>query len=639
MKPDSEFCLNPKVAIFIAVLPLVFLSGCGGSSTSSAPPATYSIGGTVSGLAGSGLVLLDNGGNPLSVPAGTNFTFTSLLPSGSSYAVTVSTQPSNPAQSCVVSQGTGVANGNVTSVQLACTTITYTIGGEVTGLTGKGLVLQDNGAGNLTVASDGPFTFASPLTPGSAYSVSVLTQPSSPAQTCSVASGTGTATANVTTVQISCTTLHNAWIWTGGSTLINQAPSYGTRGSPASSNSPGARQNAVTWTDAEGNFWLFGGFVLGSQGFDYRNDLWKFSQGQWTWISGSASTNQPGTYGTLGTAAPGNIPGARGLATSWLSADGSLWLFGGVGLDSTAAGGDLNDLWKFTPGENPTWSWIAGSNLAGQLGSFGAKGIAAAGNVPGARDSAAGWVDPSGNFWLFGGFDLPANQQPNALNDLWSFSAGQWAWVAGSSSPNQSGVYGERGVSAAGNIPGARFAPTAAVDATGKLLLFGGNGFDSSAGGTGELNDLWSFANHQWTWLSGSNLAGDPGSYGAVGVTSSANVPSSRDSACTPAASSPSNSFWLFGGVGMDASNKAILHNDLWEWTAGEWTWISGSSQPSQPGIYGTLAAATPGATPGSRQSAACWIDPAGNLWLYGGYGLDANGDSGDLNDFWVYQP
>lgn len=81
----------------------------------------------------------------------------------------------------------------------------YTIGGSVTGLSGTGLVLQDNGADNLAISGNGPFTFATKINSGSAYSVTVMTQPSNPAQTCTVASGSGTASANVTTVAVSCT--------------------------------------------------------------------------------------------------------------------------------------------------------------------------------------------------------------------------------------------------------------------------------------------------------------------------------------------------------------------------------------------------------------------------------------------------
>jgi hypothetical protein len=83
---------------------------------------------------------------------------------------------------------------------------THTIGGTVTGLGGAGLVLQDNGGDSLPVASSGAFTFTGELSSGAAYSVSVATQPSAPAQTCVVLNGSGTVdNANVTNVTVTCT--------------------------------------------------------------------------------------------------------------------------------------------------------------------------------------------------------------------------------------------------------------------------------------------------------------------------------------------------------------------------------------------------------------------------------------------------
>jgi hypothetical protein len=106
-----------------------------------------------------------------------------------------------------VTNGSGTANGNVTNIQVTCTTTTYTIGGTISGLSGSGLVLQNNGGNNLTVASGATsFTFSNPIPAGSTYNVTVLTQPSNPAQTCVVTNGSGTANGNVTNVQVTCTT-------------------------------------------------------------------------------------------------------------------------------------------------------------------------------------------------------------------------------------------------------------------------------------------------------------------------------------------------------------------------------------------------------------------------------------------------
>jgi len=199
----------PALLVVLAVV-LTSCSGGTGSSKIITPPPTYTIGGTISGLSGSGLVLQNNGGSALSVNGNGSFTFASAVPGGTSYSVTVSTQPTNPAQNCTVNNGSGMANSNVTNVQVVCTTTTgatYTIGGTVSGLTGAGLMLQDNGGDNLAVSANGSFTFLTALAAGSNYSVTVLTQPSNPAQTCSVAGGSGVANANVTTVSVTCSSV------------------------------------------------------------------------------------------------------------------------------------------------------------------------------------------------------------------------------------------------------------------------------------------------------------------------------------------------------------------------------------------------------------------------------------------------
>ncbi len=70
---------------------------------------------------------------------------------------------------------------------------------------GAGLVLRNNGGDDLAVSANGAFTFATSLTSGSTYAVTVATQPSG--QTCSVSNGSGTvAGANVTTVAVACVT-------------------------------------------------------------------------------------------------------------------------------------------------------------------------------------------------------------------------------------------------------------------------------------------------------------------------------------------------------------------------------------------------------------------------------------------------
>ena len=208
-----------KLCIFLLLaMPLPMVVSCGGSAgggSTPPPPSTYTIGGTVSGLTGTGLVLQNNGGNNLAVSASGAFTFSTSVASGTTYSVAVSTQPTG--QSCTLTNGSGTASANVTNVQVACSNLpptTYTIGGTVSGLTGTGLVLQDNGGNNLAVSASGSFTFSTAIASGAAYSVTVLTQPTG--QSCTVANGSGTASANVTNVQVACSNLPPTTYTIGG---------------------------------------------------------------------------------------------------------------------------------------------------------------------------------------------------------------------------------------------------------------------------------------------------------------------------------------------------------------------------------------------------------------------------------------
>lgn len=79
----------------------------------------------------------------------------------------------------------------------------FTIGGSVSGLTGTGLVLNNNGNDDLAIEANGPFQFARTLPAGGAYAVTVGAQPTG--QTCGVAAGTGSlANDNYGRVVVTC---------------------------------------------------------------------------------------------------------------------------------------------------------------------------------------------------------------------------------------------------------------------------------------------------------------------------------------------------------------------------------------------------------------------------------------------------
>ncbi len=454
------------------------------------------------------------------------------------------------------------------------------------------------------------------------------------------------------------------WTWQGGSNTRSGISSsvYGTEGVAAAGNIPGGRAEAASWTDSSGNFWLFGGGrvdPLGTMG--PRNDLWEYSPAskEWTWVSGSSTVpgNQIAVYGTQGIASSGNVPGGRSEAVSWIDASNNLWLFGGDGFDWTGRDSVLNDLWEFNPGSRQ-WTWVGGSDLVNGQAVYGTIGVAAAANIPGARIGAVSWTDRSGNFWLFGGSGYDASGNFGSFNDLWEFSPSskQWTWINGGTSMNVPGVYGTLGVAAAANVPGTRYYATSWTDGSGNLWLFGGLGFDLT-GLEHDLNDLWEFSpsSKQWTWVSGSSAVSNvapgafclPGAYGTQGTAAAANVPGGRNAAVSWTDSS--GNLWLFGGLGCDAQGTSGSLNDLWVFSATNktWTWQSGSNSvgPSQggtggqPGVYGTEGMAAASNTPGGRDAPVTWTDASGNLWLFGGDGLDSNGAYGMLNDLWSYTP
>jgi N-acetylneuraminic acid mutarotase len=289
------------------------------------------------------------------------------------------------------------------------------------------------------------------------------------------------------------------WTWVGGSTAENASAVYGSQGVASASNLPGGRGGFARWTDANGNLWLFGGAAWDASTSSEvdLNDLWEYSptSGEWTWIGGSDTFNARGDYGTQGVAGGTNQPGARWAALSWTDSQGNFWLFGGEGYDSTGQVGELNDLWEYSPATGE-WTWVNGSNTANAAGVYGTQGVAAAANVPSPRDSAATWMDASGNLWLFGGEGyLVSTRFYHRLNDLWKFSpaSGEWTWVAGSSTFDATGVYGTQGVAAAANIPGARAAIFSWQDTSGNAWLFGGYQYDDSTNTRFEMSDLWKY--------------------------------------------------------------------------------------------------------------------------------------------------
>ncbi|MGD0567966.1 MAG: kelch repeat-containing protein [Candidatus Sulfotelmatobacter sp.] len=297
------------------------------------------------------------------------------------------------------------------------------------------------------------------------------------------------------------------WTWVSGSSTVQGAEVaiYGAMGVAAPGNVPRGFAEATGWADSNGNLWLFGGYAYdgtGSEGYGWYNNLWKFDPGtaEWTWVSGGGPNNdQPGVYGMEGVPSPANVPGSRSGAVSWIDSSGKLWLFGG-----NSGVGLFNDLWNFNP-TSGQWTWISGASgpgagSAGLPGQYGTMGIASVSNVPGGREDASGWIDSSGNLWLFGGdgYDSTLSSSGGVwLDDLWEFnpSNNAWKWVNGYNIGNQPGVYGVKGMPSANNVPGCRYSASSWIDSDGNFWIFAGWGNDDNYAEAGAtiLNDMWRY--------------------------------------------------------------------------------------------------------------------------------------------------
>ena len=225
-------------------------------------------------------------------------------------------------------------------------------------------------------------------------------------------------------------------------------------------------------------------------------------------MGGSNLVNAAGVYGSLGVESATNQPGARWGAVAFQFGSGNLYMFGGYGVDSNGQLlGYLNDLWTFNPA-NGRWTWLSGSNTYGATGVYGTKGVAAAGNVPGARSYRllvadifrVGFRRYHGGCICAGGPERPLEvrhqyrpvdmgergQRPELLGCVWNEGHARGCECSG--------------------------CPVVAwwVWSDALLWIFGGAGYDSVGNGTTDLNDLWRFdpATGHWTWMSGSDMAG-----------------------------------------------------------------------------------------------------------------------------------
>jgi PKD repeat protein len=281
---------------------------------------------------------------------------------------------------------------------------------------------------------------------------------------------------------------------------------------PAATNEPGQRGfGFVTWTDAAGDLWFFGGYC---SGITYA-DLWRYNiaTNMWTWMSGSNVPDDLGVYGIKGVPSVNNYPMGRcETNTSWVdSANNDLWFFGG---DRAVTYTSIGDLWRYKISTNE-WTWMHGDTIPVAPPVYGVQNVSGPLNFPGARLVYSKWTDFSGNFYLYGGSrDLAGNK-----NDTWKYDplTNEWTWKNGSSGTNDSASATANCTFDPLNTPGSEFEnKTCWTD-------FCGNGWVFGAG----YNNVWTYrtTTGEWSLVNGVANTSRPVSYGVLGVSSPSNCP------------------------------------------------------------------------------------------------------------------
>jgi hypothetical protein len=568
------------------------------------------IGGTVSGLTGTGMVWLENDGNFQAVTVNGPFTFLTSIANGATYSVTVSAQPTG--QSCTVTNGSGTATANVTNVQVACSNVYYTIGGTVSGLTGAGLVLLDNANGNTDpVNANGAFTFLTSVDGGTAYTVTVQTQPTG--QACTVTNGSGTANANVTNVQVACTNVY----YTIGGTVS------GLNGTGLVLQDNGGNNLSVS---ANGAFTFSNSVASGAA---YSVSILTQPTGQTCTVtngSGMASFTVTNvevvcqSFYTIG----GTVSGLTGTGLVLqdnggnnlsVSANGAFTFSNSVGSSAPA--------YIVTVLTQPTGQSCAVTNGSGTASANVTSVMVICGNVYTIGGTVSGFA--SSNFY-FNSLVL----QDNGRDNLTVYPNGAFTF-SNTVTPSA-----------------AAYSVTVFTQPVGQSCTV------TNGSGTANANvtNVQVACIGGWTWMSGSNTVGNTdaaaGVYGTQGTAASTNTPGGRQDAAgwRDGGNGFLSHLWLFGGFSWDSTGKPTYLNDLWKFDPmlganGEWAWMAGSSSADDPGLYGAVGVTYPdgGSFPGGRYGGASWIDASGDLWLFGGWGLDSGSGYGALNDMWKFDP
>lgn len=409
-----------------------------------------------------------------------------------------------------------------------------------------------------------------------------------------------------------CAQTPGEWTWMSGTKYTNTTGIFDTMGVSSPLSTPPGLYEATEWTDKEGNFWIYGG----ETSYHWSDDLWKYdvSTNLWTWVKGSGGLpDRKPIYGIQGIPSPINSPGERCMSQSWTDSEGNLWLFGGASYKGVGIGCAYNDLWKYSIVTN-MWTWMKGDSvhLCGDLGGhYGIKNVESTLNNPRHQVERDITWSENDNLWML-----------DYKGCLWKYriTTNNWIWVKGDT--NGITVYGQKGIPAIDNTPGANyFSFTRWKDSNNNFWYF-------YAGNDYGYKDIFKYniSSNMWTWIWGNGIPNDTASHYSDTLCDNTYeeqnenvIPFSR---CEARACwiDECNNLWLMGGWGDDHSTHGDF-NDLiyFDTDKLKWVWVGNDTTHNYDHNYGTMGVSSPLNKPGSRSGALPFKDKFGNLWVYGG--------------------
>lgn len=250
---------------------------------------------------------------------------------------------------------------------------------------------------------------------------------------------------------------------------------------------------------------------------------------------------------------------------------------------------------------------------------------------PSPRTDAVYWSDNKGHFWLFGGIGWDENFKWGTFNDLWQFDVAtqKWSLLSDERNISNQGVASKTG----GDIPQPRKNAISWVDPNGDIWMFGGQTFLDFQ----YLDDVWVYhaSRKSWAKVHGEGKINTTTNYGEKSKFNTLNQPGSRQGSSYWA--DGSGNLWLMGGTAHNESSDNLVefYSDLWQFDIQklQWAWIGGQQKAN---AVSSKENETPAPSP--RKGSTTWFDQAaGQLYLYGGYGLDSQGAmTGGLSDLWT---